>query len=255
MSDLARVIEGPDDAPAVVFLHSLGSDVSMWGPQAADLARDHRVVRIDTRGHGESPAPDGPYSLGQLGHDVIAVADDLGLDTFHLVGCSLGGLTALWVAVTHGDRLRSLTAANTAAKVATADFWQARIDAVRAHGLAGIRDDVVARFFATGFAQAHPDWFAEALEVFEQADPDGYVGCCAALAHADLRDDVGAITVPTLVIGGEQDVATPPADAEWLHDHVPDSRLVVLPDAAHLSNLDQPEAFTRALRTHLQEHR
>lgn len=254
MSDLARLVEGPPDAPPVVFLHSLGSDVSMWRPQAADLARDHLVVRVDTRGHGRSPAPDGPYSLAQLGRDVVAVADDLGLDTFHLVGCSLGGLTALWVAIHHGGRLRSLTAANTAAKVADADFWQARIDAVRARGLAGIRDDVVARFFATGFAQAHPDWFDEALAVFEHADADGYAGCCAALAHADLRDEVGAITAPTLVVGGEQDVATPPSDAEWLHDHVRDSRLVVLPDAAHLSNLDQPEAFTRALRSHLEEH-
>lgn len=247
--------EGPAGAPGVVFLHSLGSDLSMWRAQARALSDAFRVVRLDARGHGGSPAPPGPYTVADLGADVLAVADANGLDRFHVVGSSLGGLTALWLAVHHGDRLLSLTAANTAAKVGDAGFWQARADAVRDVGLAGIRDDVVARFFADGFAERHPDVLAEALEAFEGADPEGYIACCAALETADLRDRVCRITVPTLVVGGDGDLATPPAEAQWLHHQIVDSRLEIIRDAAHLSNLDRPDLFTAVLRRHLTAQR
>lgn len=253
MTDMAYIVEGPPDAPAVVFLHSLGSNASMWRPQAEALAGAYRVVRIDTRGHGDSPSPTGTAAVDDLGRDVIEVADAEGLDTFHLVGLSLGGLTSLWVALHHAARLRSLTAANTAARVANGEFWQARIDAVREQGLAGICDAVVGRFFGDGFAEDHPDWYAEARDAFVSCDPEGYIACCGALADTDLRDDVGRIDVPTLVVGGDQDVATPPADALWLQAHIDDSRLAVLPRAAHLSNLDQPGLFTQMLRAHLEE--
>lgn len=248
---IAHTTDGPADAPAVVLLHSLGSDASMWQPQADALAADHLVVRVESRGHGRAPSPTGPYALADLGGDVIDVLDDLGLARVHLAGVSLGGLTALWLATRHPDRLVSLTAANTAARVGTAEGWQARIDAVGAHGLAGIRDDVLARFFAPGFATAQPEAFAAAQRAFTAADDEGYAACCAALAEADLRPAVGSITIPTLVIGGELDVATPPSDALALHRAIPGSRLVLLAGAAHLSNLDQPEAFTAALREHI----
>lgn len=253
MSGLARTVDGPADAPAVVFLHSLGSDSSMWRPQAEALADAYRVVRVDTRGHGGSDAPPGGYTVEDLGRDVLEVADAEELATFHLVGLSLGGLTALWLAIHHGYRLQSLTAANTAARVADKAFWQTRAAAVRDQGLEGIRDAVVGRFFATGFADARPDWFAEAQRVFVGSDPDGYVGCCAALEAADLRDDVARIDVPTLVVAGDEDVATPPGDALWLQAHIDGSHLAVLPRAAHLSNLDQPDLFTQVLRSHLEE--
>jgi 3-oxoadipate enol-lactonase len=253
MNALARTVDGPADAPVVVFLHSLGSDSSMWRPQAEALATTHRVVRVDTRGHGRSHTPPGPYAVDDLGRDVLAVADAEGLERFHLVGLSLGGLTALWLAIHHGDRLRSLTAANTAARVADATFWQTRAQAVREQGLEGIRDAVVGRFFASGFAEARPDWFAEARAAFVGGDPNGYIGCCGALEAADLRDAVEAIGVPTLVVGGDQDVATPPGDALWLQSHIGGSHLAVLPRAAHLSNLDQPDLFTQVLRSHLEE--
>lgn len=253
MSGLARTVEGPADAPAVVFLHSLGSDSSMWRPQAEALVDEYRVVRVDTRGHGGSDAPPGEYTVEDLGRDVLEVADAEALDTFHLVGLSLGGLTALWLAIHHGQRLQSLTAANTAARVSDEAFWQARASAVRDQGLEGIRDAVVGRFFATGFADARPDWFAEAQRAFVGSDPDGYVGCCAALEAADLRDDVARIDVSTLVVAGDEDVATPPGDALWLQAHIDGSHLAVLPRAAHLSNLDQPDLFTQVLRSHLEE--
>lgn len=244
-------VDGPTDAPALVLVPSLGSDHTMWRLQVADLAHDHRVLRVDPRGHGGSPTPPGPYELADLGTDVVEAADEHGVDRFDLVGVSLGGLTALWVAIHHADRVRSLVAANTAARVGTAEGWWARIGAVREHGLAGIRDAVFARFFSDGFADRDPVAYAEAQEAFARADDDGYAACCAALASADLRDDVHRITTPTLVVAGEHDVATPLEDAAWLRDHVPGARLIVLEGAAHLSNLEQPAAFTRAVRGHV----
>ena len=244
--------DGPPDAPPLLLLHSLGSDRTGWQPQADALAGSLRVVRVEARGHGRAPAPPGPYTVADLGGDVLDVADHLDLDSFHVAGISMGGLTALWLAVHHGDRLRSLTAANTAARVGSAEGWQARIDAVRTDGLAGIRDEVVARFFAPGFGDRDPEALAQARDAFVRADDDGYAACCAALAAADLTDEVGSITVPTLVVGGAHDVATPPAQAEALHDAIAASRLLVLDDAAHLSNLEEPDAFTAALRSHVE---
>lgn len=247
----AWAVDGPDGAPPLVLLHSLGADRSMWRPQVDALAGPYRVVRVETRGHGAAPSPPGPYTLDELGQDVLDTLDAVGLGTVHLCGLSLGGLIALWVAVHQPDRLRSLTVANTAARVGTAQGWKQRIDAVQSHGLAGIRDDVLARFFAADFAQQHPAAFAEAQQAFVAADDEGYAACCSALADADLRGDVGAIATPTLVVGGALDVATPPGDAHALHDAIIGSELVVLDDAAHLSNLDRPDAFTQALRHHL----
>ena len=243
--------EGAPDAPPLLLLHSRGSDRTGWEPQARALAGPLRVLRVEARGHGRAPAPPGPYTLADLGGDVLELADALGLDTFHVAGISLGGLTALWLAVHHGDRLRSLTAANTAARVGSADGWQARIRAVRDHGLAGIRDEVVARFFAPGFGERDPATLAQAQAAFVRADADGYAACCAALADADLTADVGSITTPTLVVGGAHDVATPPGQSEELHAAIPGSRLLVLEDAAHLSNLEQPDVFSSALQTHI----
>lgn len=243
--------DGPADAPPLVLLHSLGSDRSMWQPQVDALRSTHRVVRVETRGHGAAPSPPGPYTLDDLGGDVLDVADALGLDTFHLAGVSLGGLVALWVAVHHGGRLRSLTAANTAARVGTREGWEDRIAQVDAVGRAGIRDAVLDRFFAPGFAQRDPTTYAGAQAAFTAGDDAGYAACCAALAAADLRGEVGDIRVPTLVVAGGRDVATPPEQAEALRDAIPGAELVVLDGAAHLSNLERPDAFTAALRGHV----
>jgi 3-oxoadipate enol-lactonase len=250
-AEIAWEAVGPDDAPVLVFTHSLGSDRSMWRPQVAALQDRYRVVVIDTRGHGRSAAPDGQYSIEQLGNDVLQVADDSRAASFHYCGISLGGITGLWLAIQHPHRVRSLVAANTAARIGSADTWQARIDAIRAGGMEVIRETVIGRWFSPGFAASHPDWFAEANAVFAATNPIGYIGCCAALAVADLRDVVPSITVPVLVIGGSLDLATPPADAEWLHAAIGGSELTVFDGAAHLSNLDRHEEFTARLRRFL----
>jgi len=247
----AHQLDGPSDAPALVLLASLGSDRRMWEPQAVAMAADHRVVRVDARGHGASQSPPGEYDITELSGDVVELLDHLGLDQVHLCGLSLGGLTALQVALDHPGRLASLTVANSAARVGSSEGWQQRIDDVTEHGLAGIRDDVLPRFCAPGFDEANPVAWQQLQEAFTAGSDAGYAGCCAALRDADLTDRVGAITTRTLVVGGELDVATPPAQQAALAAALPDASLVVLDGAAHLSNLDRPLAFTTALREHL----
>jgi 3-oxoadipate enol-lactonase len=235
---------GPDSAPAVLMMHSLGSNGAMWTPQVAALAPTYRVVTIDTRGHGASDAPPGPYQLDELGADVMAVADDAGIDHFHAVGLSLGGQMAMWLGAHAPDRVRSLVLANTGVKIGNDDSWRARIDAVTTGGMIAVRDAVLARWFADGFADRRPAWFAEAQATFDATDPIGYAACCASLRDTDLSSVAGRIDAPTLIIGGDVDLATPPAEAERIHALIDGSELTVLTDAGHLSNLDQPEAFT-----------
>ena len=247
----AHQLDGPTDAPALVLLASLGSDRRMWEPQAAALLDDFRIVRVDARGHGASDTPPGEYSITDLAEDVVELLDHLDLERVHLCGLSLGGLTALQVALDRPDRLASLTVANSAARVGSVEGWQQRIDDVTARGLAGIRDDVLPRFCAPGFDEANPIAWQQLQEAFTAGSDAGYAGCCAALRDADLTDRVQEVAAPTLVVGGELDVATPPAQQAALDAALPDSDLVVLDGAAHLSNLDRPAAFTAALRQHL----
>lgn len=239
---------GPPTAETIVFSHSLGSDRSMWAPQIEDLAVDHRVITVDTRGHGRSAAPPGRYSLDVLARDVLAAAEAAGADRFHLCGLSMGGQIALWSAIHRPDRLVSVIACNTAAKVGTPELWNTRIGAVRQVGMAGIRDAVIERWFAPDFGRRHPDWLTRAERVFDSTSADGYAGCCAALADADLREAIDAIEVPTLIIGGALDQATPPEEAHTLHRRIGHSELTVFDGAAHLSNLDVSGPFTARVR-------
>jgi 3-oxoadipate enol-lactonase len=244
---IAYRVSGPTDGPGLLLTHSIGADRSMWSPQIEALAGDYRIVSVDSRGHGESGSPPGPYRLEMLAGDVLGAARAAGLGRFHLAGLSMGGQIAFWVAAHRPELLLSVTAANTAARIAAEDFWNARIEAVRDGGMGAIRETVLARFFSPGFAAAHPDWYARSEEVLLSTDPEGYAACCAALAASDLGGVVNSIRVPTLLIAGELDVATPPAEMERLHTAISGSRLRVLEGAAHISNLDQSEAFTDEL--------
>lgn len=248
---IAWTARGPVGAPVVVFSHSLGADSWMWAPQVEALAADYLVVLVDTRGHGRSDAPPGPYTVDLLARDVLAAADAAGADRFHLCGLSMGGHIGLWIASHHPERLASLIACNTAARLSTPEAWEERIAAVASGGMESVREAVIDKWFAPGFAGSKPDWFNEANQVFSSLSPDGYAACCGALATSDLTGAVSGITVPTLIIGGSHDVATPPAQAEWLHEMIAGSELTILNGAAHLSNLDAPDAFTAGLRAFL----
>lgn len=234
--------------PGVVLLHSLGTDSGMWGEQAAALANRYRLVCPDLRGHGKSEAPPGPYTLDMLGGDVIAVAEAAGLERFHLAGISLGGQIALWAAIHRPDGLLSVVLSNTAARIGSEEGWNQRIAAVRDGGLAGISQMVVGGWFSDGFGEREPERWSEAKAMFESTDAAGYIGCCGALATADLRDRAAEVSVASLVVAGEMDRATPPSDAEWLHARLPASRLEVMEGCAHLPPLEKPDEYASLLR-------
>lgn len=248
---LAWSSAGDSQSPGLLFVHSLGCDSRMWQAQAEGLADAFHVIAVDVRGHGRSDAPPGPYTLDTLGADVVAVADAAELGEFSICGISIGGLIALWVAIHYPARVRSLVASNTAAKVGTADGWAGRIRAVTEEGMAEIAPRVVGNWFASGFAERHPERWEQARATFVATDPAGYIGCCEALATADLRAEVGSIAAPTLILGGELDPSTPPAEAEWLHSHIPASQIQLFPGAAHLPNLEHPDRYTRTLKEFL----
>jgi 3-oxoadipate enol-lactonase/4-carboxymuconolactone decarboxylase len=239
-------LEGPDDAPAIILSNSLGTDHMMWQAQAQALAHAFRVVRYDQRGHGASDAPAGPYTIERLGRDVLGLADHLGLEKFSFCGISMGGLTGQWLALHEPDRLDRLVLAATAAHIPPREAWEQRIATVSEKGLAGIADAVVERFFTEAFRRAAPARVHEVRRVLLATLPEGYIGCCEAVRDADFRQEIAKITVPTLVISGAADPATPPESGAVIAEAVPGARMVVL-DGAHIINLEQPDAFNREI--------
>lgn len=237
----------------LLLVHSLGTDSRMWSTVADRLAGRRRVVRVDLPGHGASHSPPGPYTIDRLGTDVLAVADAAGLDRFHLAGISIGGQVAQWVAIHHPRRLQSVTLSNTAARIGSREGWHERIEAVRTEGMEGIAPRVVSGWFSDGFAERHPDRWKGALAMFAATDPEGYIGCCHALAEADLRQQVGEVAVPTLVVAGQEDRSTPPSEARWLAERIPDSRLEVMDGCAHLPPLERPEEYAVLLQDWLDD--
>jgi 3-oxoadipate enol-lactonase len=241
-------LDGPPDGPPLLLVNSLGTDLRMWDAQAAALGDRFRVLRYDARGHGLSGVPSGPATLERLGRDLLALLDQLGVARAHVCGLSLGGLTAQWLAVHHPGRVARLVLSNTAARVGSAESWEARIAAVREGGMAAIAEAVIGRFFGPAFRAAHPEQVGRLAETLLRTDPAGYRACCAALRDGDMRPLVPRIGAPTLVIAGSLDEATTPAQAAELHAAVRGSELAVLEGAAHLANVERPEAFTALLR-------
>jgi 3-oxoadipate enol-lactonase len=225
------------------MIHALGADRQMWEPQVPVLARMRRVLLVDLPGHGTSTASEGPFTVQQLGEDILDVADSAGAEIFDLCGISLGGLISLWMAAHAPERVNTLVASNTAARIGSEEIWQARIDAVSKGGIEAISGAALERFFTAGFATARPDVHERTKATLLGTDPDAYMACCAALRDADLRELVEAIHCPTLVIGGDDDISTPPDQAEWLHEHIEGSRLAVLEGAPHFANVELPDKW------------
>jgi 3-oxoadipate enol-lactonase len=244
-------LAGPVGAPGVLLLHSIGTTRDLWEAQARELASSYRVIRYDARGHGGSSAPAGDYTLEQLGGDALAVLDAVRVGRAHVVGLSLGGLTAMWLGVHAPARVGRLVLANTAARVGTAERWVERIAQVRAGGMAGIVEPTMMRWFSDSFRAQQPATVDAYRVMLAGCSPIGYAGCCAALRDADVRDAITGIAAPTLIIAGDQDQATTLADAEGMRSRITGATMVTLP-AAHLSNLEQPTAFTEAVRQFLE---
>ena len=244
---LAYRIDGPEDAPVLVLVNSLGTNLQMWEPQMAQFRRALRVVRYDCRGHGASDAPVEAYTLEQLGRDLLGLLDALQIERAHICGLSLGGMVALWLAANAPERVDRAVFANTAARIGAAEGWTTRIALVSAGGMSAVGEMVLARFLSERFRRQHPEVALQIQDMLEATNPQGYIGACAALRDADLRATLPAIYVPSLIIVGEEDQATPPAQAQELHSTIKRSKLVMLREAAHLSNVEQSEAFSIAV--------
>jgi 3-oxoadipate enol-lactonase len=239
---------GREDAPAILMMHSIGCDLTLWDPQVESLAHDFRVVRYDARGHGGSDAPPGDYTLERLGQDALAVLDAVGVGRAYLCGLSLGGVTAKWLALNAPERIAGIVLADTAVRIGTAEAWQARADMALEQGMQAIAPTAIGRFFSSQFQAADPDTVDRFRGILLGTDPHGWAGCCAVLRDADFTGQLGAIVTPAIVVGGRLDVPTPFAQAEELASLIPGARLVAL-DAGHLSNIEQPEDFTQAVRS------
>jgi len=235
-----------DDRPVLLLSPSLGTTMGLFEPQIEALADRYSILRYDPRGHGQSQAPAGGYSIDRLGRDAIELLDHLGIDRAHYAGVSLGGMVGQWLGYRAAERLLRLVLANTSAYMGPPEGWAARIAAVCEHGAAALADAVIERWFTPAFRAAHPARVEHARAMLVRTDPHGYAGCCAAIRDMDLRPTAALIDVPTLVIAGTRDPATPLDDARFLAGHIPGAALVEL-DAAHLANLEQPYAFNCAL--------
>jgi 3-oxoadipate enol-lactonase len=243
--------EGPSGAPALVFSNSLGANCSMWSSQAQEFGKTFRVLRYDTRGHGQSSSPSGPYSIEQLSKDVLYLLDELRLDRAHFCGLSMGGMIGMWLGANAPERLHKLVLCNTGATIGTAESWQSRIDAVLKNGMAAVAPAVLERWFTPSFHRANPSAIAAARRMIEQADPQGYAACCAAIRDFDSRAKLATIRTPTLVMAGAHDPATPPADGRFIADHIPGARYLEL-DSAHISNVEQRDRFNSELSNFLE---
>lgn len=251
---LAHYVHGPrgtgTEGGTAVFLGSLGASRDMWAPQVAALAGAMRIITVDLRGHGDSPAPAGAYEMGDLAGDVIALVDSLGLDRVHLVGLSLGGAVAQTIALDHPGRVDGLTLISTAPKFGEPDSWLTRAETVHTEGTAALADTVVANWFTDECFRADPavpERFASGIRATSDA---GYAGCCHAIAGFDVRRRLGDITAPTRVIAGVEDTSTPLPVVRSLYDGIPGSSLTEISPAKHLVNVERPEEVNSALAAH-----
>lgn len=237
--------DGPEDAPLLVLSNSLGTDHTMWGAQIPAFTARLRILRYDTRGHGASAAPPGPYTMAQIGKDILDLYDALGVTRAHFCGLSLGGMAGMWLAAHAPERLDRLALCNTTALMGPPENWNARIAAIRAGGMTAVASTVIARGFSAPYLAQDPPAVAAFRGTFERMPTDGYIACCEAIRDMDQRPLLGRIAAPTLVIAGALDQAATPGDGHFLASAIPDARYVEL-EAAHLSNIEAAAAFNTA---------
>lgn len=244
---LFALIEGSETGEAVVLSHSLGGDLHQWDSLAAALSGRYRVIRYDSRGHGRSDAPDAPYSVEMLGRDALAVMDALGVENCVFVGLSKGGMTGQWLGANASGRLSALVLANTTSFIPMKEMWDRNVAMARADGLCALARPTLERWFCRAFQDARPDVVAKHVAVMEAMPVAGYAGSCAVLRDVDLRDSLKRIVAPALVIAGGEEVPPMHAAAHALAEAIPNSRECAIPYAGHLSPIENPEAFNRAV--------
>jgi 3-oxoadipate enol-lactonase len=238
---------GDASKPAIVFSNSLGTNFSMWQAQIDFFSQDHFVICYDTRGHGASSAPQGPYTIDQLGQDVVNLLDHLNTEKAAFCGISMGGLTGQWLAIHKPSRFSHVVVCNTAAKIGQEQAWNDRAALVREQSLAPIASTAASRWFTEPFVQSNPDIVAKLSNDLGAGSPEGYASCCEALAKADVREQLKDISVPVLIVAGQQDPVTTVTDGEFMQQRIAGSQLFEI-NASHISNIEQPEAFNQAIK-------
>ena len=243
---------GDASQPAIIFSNSLGTQFNMWQPQISFFEKKFYVICYDTRGHGASSAPQGPYSIEQLGTDVVHLLDHLNIEKASFCGISMGGLTGQWLAIHHPERFNHVIVCNTAAKIGQEQAWNDRAQLVREQGLKPIAETAASRWFTEPFIRSNTAIVESLSNDLGAGSPEGYASWCEALAKADVREQLKNITIPTLVVAGQKDPVTTVADAQYIINHVRSSSLFEI-NASHISNIEQPKAFNQAIFSFLQQ--
>jgi len=243
-AELNYELGGREDAPAIAFIGSLGTDLTMWRTQSDRLGHRFRTLRYDIRGHGASSVPEGPYSIADLGSDLVALLDRLGIERTTLCGLSIGGMTSMWVAAHHLERVERLILCCTSALLGPPESWHQRAAIVRAEGVEAVADAVLERWFTPAFASEHPDVIERMRATLSATPREGYASCCEAIAAMDLTGDLPLITAPTLVVSGADDPATPPVHGRRIAELIPGARFEIVSPAAHLATVERPDLTT-----------
>ncbi len=244
-------LDGPEDAPVLLMSNSLGTSLRMWDAQAPALQNHFRLLRYDHRGHGSSSVPSGPYSIDDLGRDILALLNQLNVEHFCFCGLSLGGMVGMWLASEIPDRIERLVLCCTSAKLGPPENWSTRAETVREDGMGAISEAALERWFTQGFRARSTETIEWAESMLLATPAEGYAGCCEAIRDMDLRDRLGAIAAPTLIIAGADDEAITLDHAELVRDSITDSHLLVVEEAAHLANVEQSESIIRSILGHL----
>jgi len=254
---LVSSVEGPQDAPVLVLGNPVGTSREVWSHQVPVLSRYFRVVRYEPRGHGapgaQSPAPEGPYTIAELGADVLATLNNYGIERFAFAGVSLGGMTGIWLAANAPERVTSLAVCCAAlTPMPDARAWHDRAALVRKEGMAALAGVVVPRWFTPRFLASEPEQVETVVAMLKGTNPEGYAGCGEAIAALDLRPQLASVKAPTLVVSGAEDVAAPPSVGAYTARNIHGARLAVIQAASHFAHYEKPGPVTDALLTHFQ---
>jgi 3-oxoadipate enol-lactonase len=253
--DLAYRLEGAADGPAVVLHHPLATNLSFWDEAAAALAPRYRVLRFDARGHGSSEAPGGPYTFETLAGDVTGLMDACGIAKAAFIGLSMGGMVGQYLGLQHAARFACLVLASTTSRIApeSRSLWVDRVVVARKSGMASQVEPAMARWLSAQ-NRARPQLVVRCRQMIETTPIEGYAGWCGAIERLDMTDRLGGIGLPTLVIVGAEDPATPVAASQVIHERIPGSQLAVLPGVSHMLAIEDPAAFHTAVLPFLDRH-